>query len=454
MTDVSTLTDVLPADVLITDTDRMQGYRRDSADLTVAGEPLAVVTARDADQVSRTLAWAKAHRVSVVPRGAGSGLSGGAVALDGCIVLSTAGMTTVREIAADDLYAVVEPGVLNADVGRAAAGAGLFYPPDPASFEISTVGGNLATNAGGFRCLKYGVTRDSVLGLQVVLADGSVIRTGGRTVKNVVGYDLTSLFVGSEGTLGIITEATLRLRPQPPHPAATFVAKFPSLPAAGDAVVAIVRSGIGPSLLELMDRASIGMVEDFRPMGLDRSSAALLIGQADTPAAATDAAAMAAVALASGADYATSSSDPVEAAMLLESRRLHYHATEAKGKVLSEDIGVPRSRLAELLAGIGRVADHRGLTIATVGHAGDGNMHPGIVFDRDDESAVPAAQAAADDICRLALELGGTLSGEHGIGTLKRQWLPLQLDGPTHAAHRLVKTAFDPSNILNPGRAI
>ena len=454
MSSAVSLSDVLPAEVLITDPSRMEAYRRDSADLAAAGQPVAVVTAVDTGQVATTLAWADAHRVPVVPRGAGSGLSGGACAVDGCVVLSTAKMTAVKDISADDLYAIVEPGVLNGDLGRAAARSGLFYPPDPASFEISSIGGNLATNAGGFRCLKYGVTRDSVLGLQVVLADGSVIRTGGKTVKNVVGYDLTSLFVGSEGTLGVITEATLRLRPGQPHAPATFVATFPTLPAAGRAVAAIVRSGIGPSLLELMDRASVAMVEDFRPMGLDRSSAALLVGQADTASAATEAQAMADVALAHGADFATSSTDPVEATMLLEARRLHYHAAEAKGRVLSEDIGVPRSRLAELLTGIEAIAERSSLTIATVGHAGDGNMHPAIVVARDDDSLMAQAQSAADDICRLALQLGGTLSGEHGIGTLKRQWLPLQWDRQTHAAHRRVKAAFDPNGTLNPGKAL
>ena len=454
MTNEAKLSDVLPAEVLTTDRDRMDGYRRDSAHLAAAGSPVAVINARTTAQVAATLAWAHAHRVAVVPRGAGSGLSGGASAIDGCIVLSTAGMTEVRDVAGDDLYAVVEPGVLNGDVGRAAASAGLFYPPDPASFEISTIGGNVATNAGGFRCLKYGVTRDSVLGLQVVLADGSVIRTGGKTVKNVAGYDLTSLFVGSEGTLGVITEATLRLRPAPLSPPATFVATFSSLPAAGNAVAAIVRSGVGPSLLELMDRASVGLVEDFRPMGLDRSAAALLLGQADTPGAATEAESMARMALEHGADFATSSTDPVEAAMLLEARRLHYRAAEAAGHVLTEDIGVPRSRLADLLSGIEKISERTGLPIATVGHAGDGNMHPAIVVARDDTFQLTRAQSAADDICRLALQLGGTISGEHGIGTLKREWLPLQFDEPTYAAHRRVKAAFDPYGILNPGKAL
>jgi glycolate oxidase len=449
------LSDVLDGDVLITEPDRMEGYRRDAADLAEAGTPIAVVTARTVQDVSTTLEWASAHRTPVVARGAGTGLSGGAVALDGCIVLATAGMTAVREIAADDLYAVVEPGVVNADLDRAVAEHGLFYPPDPSSFEISTIGGNLATNAGGFRCLKYGVTRDSVLGLRVVLAGGQVVRTGSRTVKNVAGYDLTSLFVGSEGTLGVIVEATVRLRPRPPGPPATMVATFGSLTGAGRAVAAIVRAGLAPSLLELMDSPSINMVEDYRPMGLDRSAAALLIGQADSVDAQQQALAMAGHAERAGATLALASTDPVEADMLLQARRIHYHAAQAAGRVLTEDVGVPRSRLPELLAGIEEIAGrHHGTTIATVGHAGDGNMHPAIVLPRDRPDGMAAALRAADEICRLALRLDGTLTGEHGIGSLKRGWLSGQFDEATYAAHRAVKATFDPLGILNPGRAL
>jgi glycolate oxidase len=448
------LSTVLDARVLITDPDRMEGFRRDAADFAEVGMPMAVVSARTVEDVSRTLRWASEHGTPVVARGAGTGLSGAAAALDGCIVLSTASMTAIRQIAADDLYAVVEPGVLNADLGRAAAEHSLFYPPDPSSFEISTIGGNLATNAGGFRCLKYGVTRDSVLGLQVVLADGRIIRTGARTVKNVAGYDLTSLFVGSEGTLGIITEATLRLRPAPTATPATMVATFSSLADAGRAVAAIVRAGLAPSLLELMDHASVNLIEDYRPMGLDRSAAALLIGQADSVDAEAQAQAMAARAQDAGAVLAMASTDPVEADMLLQARRIHYHAVEAAGRVLTEDIGVPRSRLAQLLAGIDEIGRRHSLLIATVGHAGDGNMHPAIVLPRERPDAIATALKAADEICRLALRLDGTLSGEHGIGTLKRGWLAGQLDEATYAAHRAVKATFDPMGILNPGRAL
>jgi glycolate oxidase len=439
---------------VISDPVSVDAYRRDCADLADTGQPYAVVRATCTDEVAETLRWASAHRVPVVTRGAGSGLSGGAAAIEGCLVLSLAPMDQILEISPDDLLAVVQPGVLNGDLNRAAERHGLFYPPDPSSFEISTIGGNLATNAGGFRCLKYGVTRDSVLGLQVVLADGRVIRTGSRTVKNVVGYDLTSLFVGSEGTLGVITEATVRLRPRPAHQPATMVASFATLADAGQAVSAIIRAGLDPSLLELMDHASIGLIEDYRAMGLDRDAAALLIGQADSPDARAQAEAMASLAEGARATFAAASTDPVEADMLLQARRLHYQAVEAAGQVLTEDVGVPRSRLPELLAAIEEIAARHGLLIATVGHAGDGNMHPAIVLPRDRPDATERAMRAADEICTLALRLGGTISGEHGIGSLKRPWLSKQLGDETIAAHQAVRSALDPLGILNPGKAL
>ena len=254
---------------LITDPDVMEAYRRDQADTVRAGRPLAVLLAETTGDVAAALAWAGQHQTAVVPRGAGTGLAGGATALDGCLVLSTERMTAIRELAPDDRLAVVEAGVLNADIGRAAAEFGLMYAPDPSSYEISTIGGNIATNAGGLRCVKYGVTRDSVLGLEVVLAGGRVVHTGGRTVKGVAGYDLTSLFIGSEGTLGVITAATLKLAPRPPAEPVTVVGSFGSLRAAGDAVAAVVRAGLAPSLMELMDRATLRSIHEWKNIGLD-----------------------------------------------------------------------------------------------------------------------------------------------------------------------------------------
>ena len=275
----------LPPGAVITDAQITGGYRRDRADIVAAGTPRAVIRPATAGEVSVTLAWASAHQVPVVPRGAGTGMSGGANAIDGCVVVSLEKITAIREVNPQRQYAIAEAGVLNADLGRAAASAGMFYPPDPGSFEICTIGGNLATNAGGMRCVKYGVTKDSALALEVVLADGTILDTGSASRKDVAGYDLVSLFVGSEGTLGVITSATLRIRPAPRFGPVTFAAAFSSLEALGSSVDTILASGVTPSLLELIDNATINAIEDYRHMDLDRSAACVLIGQADGPGA-------------------------------------------------------------------------------------------------------------------------------------------------------------------------
>lgn len=451
--DVSALRAELSPGAWTDDPDVTEGYRRDRADLVPAGTPVGLVRARSVDDVAATLRWASAHRTPVVPRGAGTGLAGGANAVDGCVVLSLERMTAIREISVSDQLAVVEAGVINADLGRAAAPHGLFYPPDPGSFEISTLGGNLATNAGGLRCVKYGVTRESVLGLEVVLADGRVLRTGGRTVKNVAGYDLSRVFVGSEGTLGVITSATLRLRPAPPDPPVTFAATFPTMAAAGDAVAAIRRDGLRPSLLELLDRETIILVDEYRPMGLDRTSAALLIGQDDGAGAAGDVDRMLRWCERSGADLALRSEDPAEADMLLTARRLAGEATTAAGVTVVEDVAVPVSRLGELVSRIAEVAGRHEVRVATVGHAGDGNLHPALILPDASPRSQEKALAAADEVWRLALELGGTITGEHGVGMLKRPWLAAELDGVALDVHRALKGALDPEGILNPGKA-
>jgi glycolate oxidase len=452
---VTSLTDLagrLDGGRLITDPDVMQAYRRDQADTVPAGRPAAVLLAESTADIAAALAWADAGSVPVVPRGAGTGLAGGATAVDGCLVLSTERMTAIREVSAADQVAVVEAGVRNADVGRAAAAAGLMFAPDPSSFEISTIGGNIATNAGGLRCVKYGVTRDSVLGLEVVLAGGRVVRTGGRTVKGVAGYDLTSLFIGSEGTLGVITSATLRLRPRPAAPV-TVVGSFGSLKAAGDAVAAVVQAGITPSLMELMDRATLVSINEMRSIGLDDGTRAMLIAQADGADAEAGAAGMRAHFEAAGADFAAVSADPAEADQLLGIRRLAFAAAERLGSYLVEDVCVPRSQLPDLLATIERVAARREVRILTVAHAGDGNAHPTFVFDRQPGGRVPdAVWAAADEVFTAAIELGGTLTGEHGVGVLKRRWLPLELGADVMDLHGVIKKALDPRGILNPGK--
>ncbi|MFI0408076.1 FAD-binding oxidoreductase [Actinomadura sp. 3N508] len=454
MADFEELVEVLPAGRVVVDPDVVASYARDRTFLApgVAG---AVVRAREVGDVVAALRWANRHRVPVVPRGAGTGLAGGALAVDGCVVLSLRGMDAVREVDPANALAVAEPGVITADLDRAARAHGLMYAPDPSSHEISTIGGNLATNAGGLRCVKYGVTRDSVLGLEAVLADGRVVRTGGRTVKGVTGYDLTGLLVGSEGTLGVITAATLRLRPVPPDPA-TVLALFDSTRRAAGAVAGIVAAGVRPSLLELIDRATLRAIDAWKRIDLDPDTGAVLIAQSDAADPRGPAAEMARCCERAGAAHTDVSRDPQEAVALLELRRLAYPAAERLGACLVEDVCVPPSRLAEMFEAIEAAADRHGVTILTVAHAGDGNLHPVFVFDRGGSGAPEVPEAvwtAADEVFTTALELGGTLTGEHGVGALKRRWIGRELGPDALALHRAIKHAFDPAGILNPGKA-
>ncbi|MEX7473765.1 FAD-binding oxidoreductase, partial [Mycobacterium adipatum] len=391
--------------------------------------------------------------IAVVPRGAGTGLSGGATALDGAIMLSTERM---RDITVDPATrtAVAQPGLLNAEVKAAVAEYGLWYPPDPSSFEICSIGGNIATNAGGLCCVKYGVTTDYVLGLQVVLADGTAVRLGGPRLKDVAGLSLTKLFVGSEGTLGVITEVTLRLLP-PQHTPCTVVATFDSVQAAADAVVTIT-GRIRPSMLEFMDSAAINAVEDKLKMGLDRTAAAMMVAASDDrgPAGADDAEFMAAVFTEAGATEVFSTSDPAEGEAFVVARRYAIPAVEAKGSLLLEDVGVPLPALAALVAGIEKIAAHHDLLISVIAHAGDGNTHPLIVFDPADADMARRADVAFGEIMDLAVSLGGTITGEHGVGRLKKPWLAGYLGPEAMELNRRIKTALDPAGILNPGAAI
>ena len=442
----------LPAGALVTDPDLVEGYRFDRSNCPDAGHPAAVVRATCTADVQTTLRWASAHGVPVVTRGAGTGLSGGSAAVEGCITLSTERMRRI-DIDVPARLAVVQPGALNAEVKEAARAHGLWYPPDPSSFEICSVGGNVATNAGGLCCVKYGVTTDYVLGMEVVLADGRALRLGGRTIKDVAGYDLKRLFTGSEGTLGIITEVFLRLRPPPP-PSTTMVAVFPEAEGAGRAISSIAAKGC-PAVLELMDRTAVSAVDQQFHLGLGDCQA-LLLGQSDAGGeqGLAEVDAMIAACRAAGADEAYSTDDEDEGAQLMAARRMAIPAVERLGTVLIEDVGVPLPRVAELILGIERVAERRGTLIATIGHAGDGNFHPLVVFDRSDAAAVTRAELAFGEVMDLAIALGGTITGEHGIGTLKRPWLREQVGDDVLEAMRRVKEAFDPLGILNPGRAI
>ena len=453
MSVLSELADALPADALVTDPDVIEPYRYDRAETVAPGRPIAVVRARCTADVQAVVRIAAAHRVPVVTRGAGTGLSGGSAAIDGCITLSTERMRAI-EVDAAAMVAVVEPGLLNAEVKAAAREHGLWYPPDPSSFEICSIGGNMATNAGGLCCVKYGVTTDYVLGLEVVLADGSVVRLGGRTVKDVAGYDLKRLFVGSEGTLGVITSATLRLRPPPP-PASTVVATFADVVDAGRAVISIMGS-LRPSALELMDRTSVRAVEAQLRMGLDDTCGALLLGRSDAGGAQStaEASVIEAACLKAGATYVAATDDADEGEQLMTARRMAIPCVEKLGTVLIDDVGVPIPRIPDLIAAVEDVALRTATTIAVIGHAGDGNFHPLVVFDRHDAEATTRAEEAFGSVMDAALALGGTITGEHGVGTLKRGWLRPQLGPDVIALAGRIKDALDPLGILNPGKAV
>src|SRR6478672_268187 len=447
---VDSLLTALPEGVIVTDPAVLENYRYDWSRDPGAGTPLAVARPTDAPQVQTIVRWCAENRVPLVPRGAGTGLSGGSSAVDGGIVLSLDRMRAI-EIDTDCQVAVVEPGAFNAEVKAAAAQHGLWYPPDPSSYEICSIGGNIATNAGGLSCVKYGVTPDYVLGLDVALADGTLITLGGKRIKDVAGLSLLKLFVGSGGTLGIITRAILRLVPAQ-GPRSTLVAYFPDVKAAADTVVTIGRT-LRASMMELMDHASINAVEDYRSMGLDRSAGALLLAQSDAPGAACAAEIelMEAACTTAGAKEVFVTTDPEEGELFVAARRATFPAIEARGAILLEDVGVPVPRLPELLAGIAAVADGYSLEIPVVAHAGDGNTHPIVVYDRGDPDARNRAYRAFDEIMQLAIGLGGTITGEHGVGRAKKAALPAQLGPDVMTLSLTIKNALDPLGFLNPG---
>ncbi|WP_225735854.1 FAD-binding oxidoreductase [Gulosibacter chungangensis] len=435
-------------DRVITDPVALAEAARDSSRYAPEGMPLALVEAESTEDVSAALAWAHANEVKVSVRGAGTGLSGGAVAYPGGLVVSLAGMNAILDIDVENRLADVQAGVVTADLDAAAHDHGLFFAPDPASARTSTIGGNIATNAGGLRCIAHGVTRDSVAALEVVLADGTVIRTGARTRKNTVGLDLTSLFTGSEGTLGVITSATVRLKPLPEGEPRTFRANFDDIEAAGRAITAIVNSAVQLEVLELLDARSVELIEAFAPSGLRVPGAALLVGQ--TVGVDAEAAAESIVEICrqhGGQDWAISESDD-----LLEARRLANPALTAQGLRVSCDVGVPVAQLAAVFRGIADLSKKHDRGISIVAHAGDGNLHPTVEAE-DTPEGYAAAEVVIEDIARLALDLGGTISGEHGIGAVKLHELPLQFSDDELRVQRAIKAALDPAGILTPGRA-
>ncbi|WP_030750085.1 FAD-binding oxidoreductase [Streptomyces sp. NRRL S-31] len=442
----------LPPEAVLTDPDVTVSYGRDMASFCPAGSPAVVVLPRTVEQVQHVMRTATELRVPVVPQGARTGLSGGANATDGCIVLSLTKMDRILEISPVDRIAVVEPGVVNAVLSRAVEEHGLHYPPDPSSWETCTIGGNIGTASGGLCCVKYGVTAEYVLGLDVVLADGRLMSTGRRTAKGVAGYDLTRLFVGSEGSLGIVVRAVLALKPKPPRQL-VLAAEFGSATAACDAVCRIMAGGHVPSLLELMDRTTVKAVNDLAHMGLPETTEALLLAAFDTPEPAADLAAVAALCEAAGATQVVPAEDAAESELLLQARRLSLTALEAvKGTTMIDDVCVPRSKLGAMLDGVERIAAEHGLTIGVCAHAGDGNTHPTVCFDARDPDESRRARESFDEIMALGLELGGTITGEHGVGVLKKEWLAREIGPVGVEMQRAVKRAFDPLDLLNPGK--
>lgn len=442
----------LPPEAVLSDPDVTASYANDMASFCVAGAPAVVVLPRTVEQVQHVMRIATELRVPVVPQGARTGLSGAANASDGCIVLSLTKMDRILEINPVDRVAVVEPGVVNATLSRAVNEHGLYYPPDPSSWEMCTIGGNIGTASGGLCCVKYGVTAEYVLGLDVVLADGRLMSTGRRTAKGVAGYDLTRLFVGSEGSLGIVVRAVLALKPMPPRQL-VLAAEFASAADACDAVCRIMAGGHAPSLLELMDRTTLKAVNDLAHMGLPESTEALLLAAFDTPDPAADLAAVGALCEAAGATEVVPADDVAESELLLKARRLSLTALEAvKGTSMIDDVCVPRSRLGELLEGVERIAEKHRLTIGVCAHAGDGNTHPTVCFDAQDPDESRRARESFDEIMALGLELGGTITGEHGVGILKKEWLAREIGPVGVEMQRAVKQVFDPLGLLNPGK--
>ena len=449
MTDVVDLLRAALGDAVSTEADALEAARADKSGQRSAGAPLAVITARTVEHVQAVLRSAHEHGIAVVPRGAGTGLTGAAMAGPGELVLSTAAMTRILEIDEADQVAVVEPGIRNADLNRALEPHGLRWAPDPASREISSVGGNIATNAGGLLCAKYGVTREAVLGLDVVLADGTLMRLGHRTVKGVTGLDLTALLIGSEGTLGIIVRATLKLTPIPTGAVATIGATFPTIEDAAAASAAITAARIRPAAMELIDPVALAAI--LRHLGLpDRApGTAHLLVQTDGEAAENEARAALAIITALGGT-ARMTTDQEEGERMLAVRRAMHPAMESLGQVLIEDVAVPRSQLPAMFAAIRTIAERHGILIPTVAHAGDGNLHPNLVYAGDEVPDV--IWRAAGELFEAALALGGTLTGEHGIGTLKRRWLADELGDAQIMLQRRIKEAFDPRGIMNPGK--
>ncbi len=450
---VGALTHTLGPKNVLTSTEDILPYGFDGT-AALKQRPLAVVFARDAAQVSAVLKLARVHRAPVVTRGSGTGLSGGSVPVAGAIVLCLVQMDRIMEVDAANLTLRAEAGAITQRIFDEADAAGLFYPPDPGSMKISTIGGNVAENSGGLRGLKYGVTRDYVMGLEVVLADGSICWLGSKCVKDVAGYNLRDLFVGSEGTLGVITQVLLKLLPKPAA-RQTLLATFARMDAAAETVSSIIAAKIIPCTLEFLDRKTIQCVEDFAKVGLPRDAEAILLIETDGhPAAVVDEALkVEELCRSHGATTVRRAASAAEAVQLATARRSAFSAlARLRPTTILEDVTVPRSELAGMIREVETIAVKHRLNIATFGHFGDGNLHPTILTDERDTEEMQRVEHAFADIVAATLARGGTITGEHGVGLAKKPFLKRQLGDASYELLRLVKRSLDPDGLLNPGK--
>lgn len=451
---VTKLTALVGSDVVRSDAVSLQAYSRDATPM-FEGLPEVIVAPRNTAEVAKIVKFAHDTKTPIIARGAGSNLCAATVPLNGGIVMSMTNMNQILEVSKSEMIAVVQPGVTNLVLDQLVEKEGLRFVPDPGSRNVSTIGGNVATSAGGLRGLKYGTTRNYILGLEAVLGTGEVIRTGGRLVKDVAGYDVTRLLVGSEGTLAVFTEIIVALAPRP-EASKYGVAYFEDLAAAAAAVEKIITSGILPATLEFLDNTCLVAVEDFAHLGLDTKAGALLLfgDDGDSISIEQSVSKMAEIAKSStGCRGVTLAADVAAADALLYARRCSLPALARLSSLsILEDIAVPRSVMAEVVNRIEGIGKKHGLRIGTFGHAGDGNLHPTIVLDKDSPKEVAAAELALAEIFALPLEFGGSITGEHGVGSAKLPYLEAKIGTANMQLQRNIKKVFDPAGILNPGR--
>ena len=449
---IKALTAIVGGDNVLTSKEERLCYAYDATNRHCL--PDVVLFPKSAIEVSEVMKLANQDGFPVTPRGAGSGATGGSLPVEGGVVLSLEQMNRILEIDADNLTALVEPGVVNVDLQMEAEKSGLFFPPDPSSLKFCTIGGNIAECAGGPRAVKYGVTRDYILSLEVVLPTGEIVETGVRTLKGVVGYDLTRLMVGSEGTLGVVTKAMVRLLPRP-EAVKTMLAIFGDLSDAGRAVNAIMNSKAAPSVMELMDSASIKCVEESRNLAIPADAEAILLIEVDGDGVSVENRSAAVREVCGGHKALTfrTAEGKMEVRELWRVRRAIPPALiKIKPDKINEDVVVPRSLIPDLITGVQAIAREKGVVIASFGHAGDGNIHVNVMVDKSDPDEARRGKDAVEEVFKLTIKLGGTISGEHGVGTAKAPYISMELKPAVIDLMRRIKATLDPKGVLNPGK--